>query len=218
MLGKALIIPAAVLLILTSCAGGQKKEKGEKLTIRSDEVVNLQGTGGSSSSVTVETVTPEPRKPARQRAESETVLQDFEEDNGTAGHDVYTWDYGKAKSAVQSDRVFRGKRSLRASGDKFGINLSRREFDVSGYDKVFVYVYDTVGDNTLEFELHDMDGSSAKVWSVERSEKNEWKRVAVPLEYFRGKINLKRLKKAEFYEWNTGLYYFDNFGVSQFQD
>jgi hypothetical protein len=215
------ILSASIVLILflaSSCGGDGKKAKDDQLTIKSDEVVNLQGSSSSAFRNVVETETPEPEKPRPPRPESETILQDFEEDNGTANHDVYTWDYGKAKSEVQAARAFRGQRSLRTYGEKFGINLSRREFNVIGYDKVFVYIYDTVGDNTVEFELHDMDGGSAKVWSVERSEKNEWQRVAIPLEYFRGKIDLKRLKNVEFYEWNPGVYYLDNFGVSKYKD
>ena len=206
-MGKTAFSLFVLLLCLNAC--GKEKPKDVPLVIRTQETVDLRGPDAASG---------DPDAVIKKaRPEAETVLQDFEQGNGTEGFDVFNWDYGKAQGAVQSEKTYHGSQALKTEGDKFGINLSKREFNISGYDKVFIYVYDTVGNNTLEFELRDMEGKTAKIWSVERSQKDKWKRVALPLEYFRGKINLKRLKNAEFYEWNRGTYYFDDFGVSKYK-
>lgn len=206
---SGIVLVMAFFLCLSGC--GKDKSKDAPLVIHTQEVVDLRDPNAASGN------TDDTAKIGKPRPEAETVLQDFEKNNGTEKFDVFTWDYGQAQSAVQSEVIYHGSQALKSQGNKFGINLSKREFDISGYDKVFVYVYDTVGDNTIEIELHDMDGASAKIWTVERSDKDRWKRVALPLEYFRGKINLKRLKNVEFYEWYKGTYYYDDFGVSKYK-
>lgn len=208
---RGIILSISLLCLAGLClyGCGKDKPKDGALVIHTEEVVDLRGPDATNAGPDAVI--------AKARPEAETVLQDFESGNGTEQFDVYTWDYNKAHSVVQSEKVLNGSQALKTEGDKFGINLSKREFNISGYDKVFIYVYDTVGNNTIEFELRDMEGKTAKIWSVERSRKDKWKRVALPLEYFRGKINLKRLRNAEFYEWNKGTYYFDDFGVSKYK-
>jgi hypothetical protein len=145
-------------------------------------------------------------------APKETVIQDFEENNGTEKFDVYAWDYGKAIPEVVKETAYKGKRSLKTAGAKFGINFSKRTFDLSGASKIFVYVLDTVGDNTLEFEIRDASEITAKIWTGEKSKKGKWTRVALDLAYFKDKIDLSKVKNLELYEWNAGVYYFDNVG------
>lgn len=142
----------------------------------------------------------------------ETVIQDFEENNGTEKFDVFTWDYGKASPEVVKEAAYKGKRSLKTAGAKFGINFSKREVDLSGAQKIFVYVLDTVGDNTIEFEIRDSGEKTAKIWTSEKSRKGKWTRVALDLGYFRDKIDLSKVKNLELYEWSAGTYYFDNVG------
>lgn len=145
-------------------------------------------------------------------APKETIMQDFEEKNGTEKFDVYAWDYDKALPQVVKETAYKGKRSLKTAGYKFGINFSKRTFDLSKADKIFVYVLDTVGDNTIEFEIRDANDITAKVWSSEKSKKGKWTRVALDLTYFKDKIELSKVKNLELYEWNPGVYYFDNVG------
>lgn len=147
-------------------------------------------------------------------AKSENVLQDFEEGNGTAG-DQYSWDYGKAGAGLTGDQTHSGRRALRVAGDKFGVNLAVPSFNVQDFDRIFVWIYDCVGDNTVEFELTDADGKKANGWSKEKSRKNEWTRVSMPLAQFRDRVDLTRLRAVEFYEWNPGIYYFDDLGVEK---
>jgi hypothetical protein len=210
---KTIGLILSMVFLLGLCGCGKDKPKDTPLVIRTQEVVDLRAPDATNQGVAED---PD-AVIGKARPEAETVLQDFESGNGTEKIDVFTWDYDKAQSTVQTEKAMRGTQALRTQGDKFGINLSKREFDISGYDKVFIYVYDTVGDNTIEFELRDMYGKTAKVWSNVRSAKDKWKRVAVPLEYYRGKINLKRFRNVEFYEWNKGTYYFDDFGVSKYK-
>ncbi len=145
----------------------------------------------------------------------ETVLQDFELNNGTEKFDVYAWDYGKGKPEITTEKPFKGKRSLKTAGDKVGINFSRREVNLAAAKTLFLYVWDPTGDNTIEFEIRDMEGNTAKAWSKDQSKKNKWTRVAIDLRQFRDQINLSRVKNLEIYEWNPGTYYYDQVGFDR---
>lgn len=145
----------------------------------------------------------------------EVVLQDFEDGNGTKSHDVYFWDYGKAKPEIASADAFKGSQCLKTQGDLVGVNFRIRSADVSSYKKVFVTVFDTNGDNTLEIHLRDMKDQVHKVWSTEKSKKNAWQRVSIDLSQYQGKIDLTKVKNLEIYEWNPGIYRYDDIGVAK---
>jgi len=145
----------------------------------------------------------------------EVVFQDFEPGNGTEDHDIYFWDYGKAAPEFDTVRYRRGSQSVKMNGDLFGFNLNKREVDVSNCQEIFLWVFDSQGANTIEIALRDMDDKQAKVWSTQKSKKNEWARISIPVNAFRakGNVDLGRIRNVEIYEWNPGAYFFDDFGA-----
>lgn len=89
-----------------------------------------------------------------------------------------------------------------------------READLSGRDRIFAYVLDGNGDNTIEIGIRDMSDKVQKVWRTEKTKKGEWARVAIDLAQYKDKIDLKRVKNIEIYVWNAGSYVFDDVGVT----
>jgi len=154
-------------------------------------------------------------KPGSPALPNEIILQDFEAGNGTEGMDVYSWDSGKAKAEVQSERANFGARALRTQGDYWGVNFNKREVDLSGYKYLFVWIYDTVGDNTIEFTVADMSEKEAKCWTSDKSKKNEWAKITINLDQFRNQVDLKKVRNIRFYEWNPGTYYIDDLGAGK---
>ena len=94
-----------------------------------------------------------------------------------------------------------------------GINpCSSDPVDLSSATTIYVWVYDTHGNNTVELKLRDYhEAVSNSVWSAMQSVQNQWTRIEWPLSQFTG-IDVHQVKNLEIYEWNDGTYYFDNAG------
>ena len=167
------------------------------------------------------TFTPAPTPTPKLRS-----FQDFEEKNGTPeGEGNYFWNewYTTCSFSEQPLPVYKGTRAIRVeafakakgtpevdSGGTIGINPSTEgSLDLSYSLIISVWVYDTNGNNNVELKLRDDKGkASNKVWSTIRSVKDQWAPITWHLSDFVG-VDKKRIKNIELYEWNDGVYFFD---------
>jgi hypothetical protein len=154
-------------------------------------------------------------------------FQNFEENNGTperAGN--YFWDAWFTSPEYTNSPVYEGRRAVLAHasaardgtppqdhGGSLGINPSSPEtVDLSCATTISIWVYDKVGNNTVQLRLRDGNedfSSKDKGWSTKASEKNTWTQIAWNLADFQG-VDMTRIKNIEVYEWNDGDYYFDD--------
>ncbi len=81
--------------------------------------------------------------------------------------------------------------------------------DLSKASNFNIWVYDTVGNNTLELNLKDITGEQEKHWSSASSVSNNWTLISIPLSNYKT-VDLTCIKDIEIYEWNPGSYYFDD--------
>jgi hypothetical protein len=154
------------------------------------------------------------------------TFQDFERENGTPpGGGDYFWDAWFTTCSFESETVREGSRSVRVdahalargrpgdTGGTVGVNpASRDPVDLSSAATIYVWVYDTVGNNTVELKLRDIhDSVSNPVWSAMQSVMGAWTRMEWALSDFTG-VDMRNIKNLEIYEWNDGIYYFDDVG------
>jgi hypothetical protein len=154
------------------------------------------------------------------------TFQDFERDNGTPpGGGNYFWDAWFTTCSFESTIVHEGGRSVCVdahartegsptdTGGTMGINPSSSDpVDLSSATTIYVWVYDTQGSNTVELKLRDIEESvSNPVWSTMQSVQNNWTQIEWAVSGFTG-VNIRRIKNLEIYEWNDGIYYFDDVG------
>jgi hypothetical protein len=154
------------------------------------------------------------------------TFQDFERENGTPpGGGNFFWDAWFTTCSFESTIVCEGSRSVRVdahawtegspkdTGGTMGINpSSSAPVDLSSATTIYVWVYDTQGNNTVELKLRDIhDAVSNSVWSAMQSVHQGWTRIEWALSDFAG-VDMRQIKNLEIYEWNDGIYYFDNAG------
>ncbi len=150
-------------------------------------------------------------------------FQNFEENNGTPpGGGNYFWDawFTTCSFSERPEPAYQGQRAVRVetyagnsgyNGGTVGINpSSSNPIDLSSAATISVWVYDTNGDNTLELKLRDSnDAVSNAIWSTMESVRNVWTEITWNFSDFTG-VNKSQIKNIELYEYNDGIYYFDD--------
>jgi hypothetical protein len=156
-----------------------------------------------------------------------TNFQNFEKDNGTPpGAGNYFWDawFTTCTFSEPPLPVHTGQRAVRVeayakqkgdpqtdTGGTVGINPSSdKPIDLSEATTISVWVYDTQDNNTVELKLRDWDERvSNALWSEKESVKDQWVLITWDLPDFEG-VDKSRIKNIELYEWNDGVYFFDD--------
>ena len=76
------------------------------------------------------------------------------------------------------------------------------------------YVKDTQGANTVKLTFVDKNNAECSIWAdPTRSVKDQWTQINFPLSSING-IDTTAIKEIRVGEWNTGVYYFDDFYFS----
>lgn len=153
---------------------------------------------------------------------SSNVFQDFEPNNGTSGS--YFQDIYQSSPVFETANVHSGTRSLKITAGTGGGTVGISAADNSGYldistaKSVSIWVYDTQGNNTIQLRLRDADGDGGSggdanfLWSDDSSVQNQWTKITFDLNRYPdvANLDLTRISKLEFYEYNQGTYYFDD--------
>mgnify|MGYP001111364038 CR=1 FL=1 len=165
--------------------------------------------GGLSTSTLTSTIPPPPSQttPGQPDSVPAGILQDFEYPDSF--YNVF-----QAEGELDTAKVYSGQYSLKmvSTGDTYhtiGVYIYNRPVDVSSYSSVGVWIYDTVGQNTLEIRLTDSHGDTQAIWTNQRSLKNRWKLISNSLASYT-QVDLTKIIKIEFCEYWEGTYYFDD--------
>ena len=87
-------------------------------------------------------------------------------------------------------------------------------FDVSSYSYFNFHVKDMQGANTVKLTFVDANNAECSIWAdPTRSVQNQWTQINFPLSSITG-IDKTSIKQIRVGEWNTGVYYFDDFYFS----
>jgi beta-galactosidase len=145
------------------------------------------------------------------------LLQDFEyEDSYYEGH--------QANTSLSTEIKYSGNSSLIMTGTggewhTVGVYLYNRPANVNPYGKICIWVYDTVGTNTMGLRLLDTDGASQTVWSDAenacdnpQTRRNSWVRMCFNLTLF-NQVDLSALNKVQLTMFWDGVYYFDDITI-----
>jgi beta-galactosidase len=146
--------------------------------------------------------------------EPATLLQDFDYEDSY--YEVY-----QANADLSTEVKHSGNSSLRMTGTggdwhTVGAYLYNRPANVNPCGKICIWVYDTVGTNTVELRLLDTAGTSQPVWSDAenacdnpKTQLNSWVRMCFNLAIF-DRVNLSALNKIQVTMFWDGAYYFDD--------
>ena len=144
-------------------------------------------------------------------------FQNFELNNGTSG--AYFRDAWFAECVFDSTVIHEGAQSIRChmqagasgsgNGGTVGIYPSSGSVDLSSATTLSIWAYDPQGNDTIELKLCDDSCCSNGVWSVKSACRNEWAEITWPLSDL-ACVDKRNIKRIELYEWNDGIYYFDN--------
>jgi hypothetical protein len=148
-----------------------------------------------------------------------TVLQDFEQRQ--------SYSLGQnAVATLSTDIKYAGHRSLKMIGTgsdwpSVEVYLNRRPVDLGLYNQLCLWVYDTVGSNTLGLTLIDSTNSRDQVWShwagacdTPRTEQDQWVRICFNLSAFdQQNVHLDAAARVEIEMRSDGDYYFDDIRV-----
>ena len=148
-----------------------------------------------------------------------TPAQGFEADN------TFYSDYQADVSL--GDVAHSGKTSLMATYAEgewhaFGAYPETRPMDVSGYDAVCFWIYDTTANNdgaaanTVGVSLIDATGAKSEIWTDNadggpnnKTVKDEWTQMCIQLSAYTG-IDMKQIDKIQFALYWAGTYYVDD--------
>jgi len=149
-------------------------------------------------------------------------FQNFEIDNNTSDNsniNDYCRSIWYASCNFESKIVHSGNRSIRVdvkghsnsneTGGTVRIFLTTNPLNFFSVNAISIWVYDTQGDNTVELKLCNSDSCPDKVWSGKQATKNNWTEITWPISEFKN-VDKKNVTAIELYEWNEGVYYFDN--------
>lgn len=161
------------------------------------------------------------------------MFQDFEPGNGTPD-DYYYYDAWSASPDFEYTNVREGTRSVvmhahggsgggQAHGGTIGITVAdpSAQINLQNADSLFMWVYDTQGNNTVELRLRDTTGVFGPCWWSNDhpalgvggiAVKDEWTLMAWDLTRYTG-TDKSRITGIELYEWWDGDYYFDEVWV-----
>lgn len=164
------------------------------------------------------TPTPEPTQPPTPeptQAVVPVVIQDFE--SGAQPYDAYN-----AKASI-GDVAYSGKASLKSESSEgewhtVGVNLSSSPVDLTPYNRLCFWVYDTttfnngMAANTVGVRLIDAAGNKVERWTDNegvgenvKTRLNEWVPMCLNLITFTG-IDQSKVEKIEFTTYWPGVY------------
>lgn len=157
-------------------------------------------------------------------SQAEVMFQNFESGNGTP--DVYFYDAWRSSSEFESTTVNNGTRYVKMIvpapddneniGAVIGINVAASSgyIDIRNATTISVWVYDTQGSNTIELKLKDSDGTiGSGLWSDMSSTQNTWTKISWNISGYSG-VDKSHIASIELFEWNQGVYYFDDVNFS----
>jgi hypothetical protein len=130
----------------------------------------------------------------------------------------YSWGVFNSTPSFASTaaNVHSGSRSVSmlaaSGGGTIGLYPSASGKNMSADAFFTAWVFDTQGNNTLELRLVDSSGNSKAEYSSNAAVKNQWTQLVWPLADYSGSVDLTNVKSVQFYEFNTGTYYFDDIG------
>ncbi len=172
--------------------------------------------GGLSNNTLAPTVPPPPSQTIPQQPQSvpATLLQDFEYEDG------YFAAF-QAEASLSTEVKYSGNSSLKMRGTggewhTVGAYLYHRPLDITTANQICVWVYDTVGRNTVGLRLVDKYGSNQEVWSNNRTQLSKWKLMCFSLSDF-NQVDLAVLAKVQMTMYWDGVYYFDEITVDQIE-
>lgn len=129
----------------------------------------------------------------------------------------YAWSVYLSTPTFEASTIYNGARALKATGGgTVGINMvnyTSAGIDISARKNLYVFVYDTVGNNSVELRLTDINGGTKALWSSGTASQNEWTFISWNLSDFASTVDLTKIKDIQLYEYNPGTYYFDDVGV-----
>lgn len=149
------------------------------------------------------------------------MLQDFE--NEGSYYNVF-----QANGSLSSDIRHSGTSALRMTGTTgdpghtVGAYLYDRPVDLTRYDQICLWVYDTVGSNTMELRLVNTDVISQAAWTEDysddvdniRTQQNQWVRICFNLAIF-NQVDLSAVNRVQMTMWHNGEYYFDDISAER---
>jgi beta-glucuronidase len=166
--------------------------------------------GGLSSTTLTPSQPPTPSQsvPGQPASIPSGVLQDFE----FADSFYNIW---QEQGQLTTEKAKVGSWSLKMTGTggdyhTIGAYLYGRPVNTTGKTNVCVWIYDTVGQNTVAIRLIDSAGNNKEVWTTTRSLKNKWKLICLPLSSFSDTVNLTKLAKVQLTMFWNGVYYWDH--------
>ncbi|MFO8089954.1 MAG: glycoside hydrolase family 2 TIM barrel-domain containing protein, partial [Desulfatiglandaceae bacterium] len=170
--------------------------------------------GGLSTDTLIPTIPPPPNQTIPQQPQSvpDTLLQDFEyEDSYYAAF--------QAEASLSIEVKYSGNSSLKMTGTDgewhtVGAYLYQRPRDITTANQICIWVYDTVGRNTVGLRLVDKYGNNQEVWSNSRTQLNKWKQMCFNLSDF-DQVDRSVLTKVQMTMYWDGVYYFDELTVDQ---
>jgi hypothetical protein len=150
-------------------------------------------------------------------------LQDFEPNNGTSGGTCFQQIWN-CTGDVEATQVQEGTQSLKLetaqNGGTAGIRVmgEKGTIDLSKAKKITLWVYDTQGDNTIELRIKDANGNGGTgpdgktLWSATKARRNTWTKIEWELSAYPAAdgLDLTQVSMLEVYEFNPGVYYFDD--------
>jgi hypothetical protein len=129
----------------------------------------------------------------------------------------FAWSIYLSTPTFETSTIHNGTRSLKATGGgTVGINLvnyTSAGINISARQNLYVFVYDTVGNNSVELRLTDVNGGTMALWSSGTASQNEWSLITWNLSDFASTVDLSKIKNIQLYEYDSGTYYFDDVGV-----
>jgi hypothetical protein len=88
--------------------------------------------------------------------------------------------------------------------------LYGRPVNTTSKTNVCVWIYDTVGQNTVAIRLIDSAGNNKEVWTNDRSLKNKWKLICISLSSFSDTVDLTSVVKIQLTMFWNGVYHWDH--------
>lgn len=180
--------------------------------------------GPTVTAAPISTSTPRPSAAAPGTVPASNLLVDFETPASTVLHSVSN------ASASLGDIAHTGQYSLLSESDSgqwhvVGVNLASTPLDLSGFQKICFWVYDTTeggtgnADNTIGLRLVDSLGSREEHWTDHagvgpnpRTIQNTWVQVCLNLSAY-PQVDLTSVVRVEFNTYWAGLAYFDDISV-----
>lgn len=129
-----------------------------------------------------------------------SITQDTAGGNVLSGRQALK--YSKPKDDWQSGQILQIK------------SVSGSAIDVSAMTRVVINIKDTQGSNGFPVKLVDSSGHEKEFWTNDvgagSANKDIWTPITIPLDKYKGSVDLASLSRIEMWEWNKGDYYLDD--------